>query len=109
MAGSLPLIRPMLATLGELPEPPGWGYEFKWDESGRVPKILSQSCCESEWYCLLHGDEYVESGVVAEAEIEIAHWLCWGAAGRCVTPGSRSSCPLAMPPRRVASSFPVNS
>lgn len=30
-AGSLPLIRPMLATLGELPTPPGWGYEFKWD------------------------------------------------------------------------------
>jgi bifunctional non-homologous end joining protein LigD len=30
-AGSFPLIRPMLATLGELPEPPGWGYEFKWD------------------------------------------------------------------------------
>jgi bifunctional non-homologous end joining protein LigD len=29
--GSLPLIRPMLATLGELPAPPGWGYEFKWD------------------------------------------------------------------------------
>jgi len=26
-----PLIRPMLATLGELPEPPGWAYEFKWD------------------------------------------------------------------------------
>jgi len=21
----------MLATLGELPGPPGWGYEFKWD------------------------------------------------------------------------------
>jgi bifunctional non-homologous end joining protein LigD len=30
-AGSLPLIRPMLAALGELPAPPGWGYEFKWD------------------------------------------------------------------------------
>src|SRR5690348_11311745 len=30
-AGSLPLVRPMLATLGELPSPPGWGYEFKWD------------------------------------------------------------------------------
>ncbi len=30
-AGSLPLIRPMLATLGELPTPPGWAYEFKWD------------------------------------------------------------------------------
>jgi bifunctional non-homologous end joining protein LigD len=29
--GPLPLIRPMLATLGELPAPPGWGYEFKWD------------------------------------------------------------------------------
>jgi bifunctional non-homologous end joining protein LigD len=29
--GSLPLIRPMLATLGELPAPPGWSYEFKWD------------------------------------------------------------------------------
>jgi bifunctional non-homologous end joining protein LigD len=27
----LPLIRPMLATLGQLPEPPGWAYEFKWD------------------------------------------------------------------------------
>jgi bifunctional non-homologous end joining protein LigD len=26
-----PLVRPMLATLGELPEPPGWAYEFKWD------------------------------------------------------------------------------
>jgi bifunctional non-homologous end joining protein LigD len=25
------MIRPMLATLGELPTPPGWGYEFKWD------------------------------------------------------------------------------
>ncbi len=21
----------MLATLGQLPAPPGWGYEFKWD------------------------------------------------------------------------------
>jgi bifunctional non-homologous end joining protein LigD len=30
-AGPLPLIRPMLATLGEVPAPPGWGYEFKWD------------------------------------------------------------------------------
>src|SRR6266545_3284803 len=29
--GSLPLIRPMLATLSDLPQPPGWGYEFKWD------------------------------------------------------------------------------
>ena len=29
--GSLLLIRPMLATLGELPEPWGWGHEFKWD------------------------------------------------------------------------------
>src|SRR2546421_6060056 len=43
-AGSLPLIRPMLATLGGLPAPPGWGYEFKWDgvravvyvEGGRI-------------------------------------------------------------------------
>jgi bifunctional non-homologous end joining protein LigD len=25
------LIRPILATLGDLPDPPGWGYEFKWD------------------------------------------------------------------------------
>jgi bifunctional non-homologous end joining protein LigD len=25
------MIRPMLATLGALPAPPGWGYEFKWD------------------------------------------------------------------------------
>jgi bifunctional non-homologous end joining protein LigD len=25
------MIRPMLATLGALPTPPGWGYEFKWD------------------------------------------------------------------------------
>jgi bifunctional non-homologous end joining protein LigD len=25
------MIRPMLATLGDLPAPPGWGYEFKWD------------------------------------------------------------------------------
>src|SRR2546423_15486880 len=31
MTGALPGIRPMLATLGALPEPPGWGYEFKWD------------------------------------------------------------------------------
>jgi bifunctional non-homologous end joining protein LigD len=30
-AGSLPTIRPMLATLGDLPASPGWGYEFKWD------------------------------------------------------------------------------
>jgi bifunctional non-homologous end joining protein LigD len=30
-AGPLPLVRPMLATLGPLPRPPGWGYEFKWD------------------------------------------------------------------------------
>ncbi|GAA5196046.1 hypothetical protein GCM10023322_64080 [Rugosimonospora acidiphila] len=29
--GALSLIRPMLATLGEVPTPPGWGYEFKWD------------------------------------------------------------------------------
>src|SRR2546423_2138272 len=27
----LPVIRPMLATLGDLPVPPGWGYELKWD------------------------------------------------------------------------------
>jgi bifunctional non-homologous end joining protein LigD len=25
------MIRPMLATLGEPPAAPGWGYEFKWD------------------------------------------------------------------------------
>jgi bifunctional non-homologous end joining protein LigD len=25
------MIRPMLATLGTVPAPPGWGYEFKWD------------------------------------------------------------------------------
>src|SRR5438552_1388768 len=31
VAGSLPMIRPMLATLGDLPAVPGWGYEFKWD------------------------------------------------------------------------------
>lgn len=30
-AGSLPQLSPMLATLGPLPEPPAWGYEFKWD------------------------------------------------------------------------------
>jgi bifunctional non-homologous end joining protein LigD len=30
-AGSLPRLRPMLATLGSLPAPPGWGYELKWD------------------------------------------------------------------------------
>ncbi|GAB3533545.1 non-homologous end-joining DNA ligase [Phytohabitans suffuscus] len=29
--GSLPLLRPMLATLGELPGGGGWSYEFKWD------------------------------------------------------------------------------
>jgi len=28
---SLPLVRPMLATLGEAPTAPGWGFEFKWD------------------------------------------------------------------------------
>jgi bifunctional non-homologous end joining protein LigD len=27
----LPLIRPMLATLGPLPTTAGWAYEFKWD------------------------------------------------------------------------------
>jgi bifunctional non-homologous end joining protein LigD len=27
----VPLVRPMLATLGELPRRPGWGFEFKWD------------------------------------------------------------------------------
>jgi bifunctional non-homologous end joining protein LigD len=31
VAGSLPRLRPMLATLGSLPGPPGWGYELKWD------------------------------------------------------------------------------
>src|SRR5436190_24368541 len=30
-ARSLPMIRPMLATLGDLPGLPGWGFEFKWD------------------------------------------------------------------------------
>jgi bifunctional non-homologous end joining protein LigD len=30
-APPLPLIRPMLATLGELPVSAGWAYEFKWD------------------------------------------------------------------------------
>jgi bifunctional non-homologous end joining protein LigD len=29
--GSLALLRPMLATLGELPSGGGWSYEFKWD------------------------------------------------------------------------------
>ncbi|MDQ7907594.1 hypothetical protein RB614_24030 [Phytohabitans sp. ZYX-F-186] len=29
--GSLALLRPMLATLGELPGGGGWSYEFKWD------------------------------------------------------------------------------
>jgi bifunctional non-homologous end joining protein LigD len=40
----------MLATLGPLPAPPGWGYEFKWDgvraivyvESGRV-RVVSRN------------------------------------------------------------------
>ncbi|MDQ7905073.1 non-homologous end-joining DNA ligase [Phytohabitans sp. ZYX-F-186] len=48
--GSLPLLRPMLATLGELPAGGGWGYEFKWDgvraivyvERGEV-RVLSRN------------------------------------------------------------------
>jgi bifunctional non-homologous end joining protein LigD len=40
----------MLATLGSLPQPPGWGYEFKWDgvravvylEAGRL-RIVSRN------------------------------------------------------------------
>lgn len=44
------LIKPMLATLGGVPRPPGWGYEFKWDgvraviylESGRL-RALSRN------------------------------------------------------------------
>ncbi|MFC0528683.1 non-homologous end-joining DNA ligase [Phytohabitans kaempferiae] len=48
--GSLPLLRPMLATLGELPTGPGWSYEFKWDgvraivyvEAGDV-RVLSRN------------------------------------------------------------------
>jgi len=35
--GSLPLLRPMLATLGQLPGGGGWSYEFKWDGFQRVP------------------------------------------------------------------------
>jgi bifunctional non-homologous end joining protein LigD len=27
----LPQLSPMLATLGKLPQPPGWAFEFKWD------------------------------------------------------------------------------
>lgn len=72
-AGSLPLIRPMLATLGELPTPPGWGYEFKWDESKRVPRFLNPISCEPARDRRFHGYEYVESSVVAEAKVEIAH------------------------------------
>jgi bifunctional non-homologous end joining protein LigD len=49
-AGSLPVVRPMLATLGPLPQPPGWGYEFKWDgvraviyvDAGRV-RVVSRN------------------------------------------------------------------
>jgi bifunctional non-homologous end joining protein LigD len=48
--GSLPLLRPMLATLGELPGGDGWAYEFKWDgvraivyvEGGEV-RVLSRN------------------------------------------------------------------
>ncbi|WP_246274129.1 non-homologous end-joining DNA ligase [Phytohabitans houttuyneae] len=48
--GSLPLLRPMLATLGELPAGGGWSYEFKWDgvraivyvEGGQV-RVLSRN------------------------------------------------------------------
>ncbi|BCB75773.1 hypothetical protein GCM10022251_26330 [Phytohabitans flavus] len=48
--GSLPLLRPMLATLGELPSGGGWSYEFKWDgvraivyvERGEV-RVLSRN------------------------------------------------------------------
>jgi bifunctional non-homologous end joining protein LigD len=29
--GSVPLLRPMLATLGAMPGGGGWSYEFKWD------------------------------------------------------------------------------
>ena len=29
--GPLPLVKPMLATLGALPSGPGWATEFKWD------------------------------------------------------------------------------
>src|SRR5262245_36639855 len=31
VARPLPVVRPMLATLGEPPEPTGWGFELKWD------------------------------------------------------------------------------
>jgi hypothetical protein len=45
----LPIIRPMLTTLRDLPAPPGWGYEFKWDsvravaslEAGRI-RVVSR-------------------------------------------------------------------
>jgi hypothetical protein len=33
------MVRPVLATLGELPAPPGWGYKFKWDDFQRVPRF----------------------------------------------------------------------
>jgi bifunctional non-homologous end joining protein LigD len=44
--GSLDLLRPMLATLGELPRGGGWSYEFKWDGVQRVPGFLRRTSVE---------------------------------------------------------------
>lgn len=46
VAADLPLIPPMLATLGEPPTGVGWAVEFKWDGSARVPDVSQVSLGE---------------------------------------------------------------
>ncbi|WP_433261816.1 non-homologous end-joining DNA ligase [Actinosynnema sp. CS-041913] len=36
------LVRPMLATAGELPDGPGWAFEFKWDGVRAVAYVLDR-------------------------------------------------------------------
>src|SRR4029453_10257411 len=51
-AGSLPFVQPPRAPLGELPTPPGWAHEFKWDgvrtvvylDGGRIRAASRNDC-----------------------------------------------------------------
>jgi bifunctional non-homologous end joining protein LigD len=79
----------MLATLGELPSPPGWGYEFKWDgvraivylDAGRV-RIVSRNDREV-------ADGYPE--LVAQGERLRRHRLILDGEIVALDPGGRPS------------------
>jgi bifunctional non-homologous end joining protein LigD len=69
----------MLATLGPLPQPPGWGYEFKWDgvraviylDGGRIRVVSRNDRDVTESYPELRGllSRFPRRRLILDAEI----------------------------------------